>query len=403
MKVLLLSTWGEACGIAGYAAHLAAELRRGGTTVDVFAVERERQRYMTRIERRAHFETFLRRARDYDVVHIQHEFGFFGVSPFESLRLTSRMLGTLRRRRTPTFVTFHSVPPEMRRDRAAPRLHWRQRARRTAAQVAWNWCVARHFRPGGSLHAVVHSQLGRRVLHESGVALARIDVVPHGVTPIPVDAHRQQARRMLGIADDTFLVVQTGFLSWYKGADIALKAFGKLAQDSAPVRLALVGGPHPHAHGDDGFADIVRRARRLGNVTITGYVEADEVARYLAAADLCVAPYRDVGLLSSAALAGALGAGAPIIASRIDAFREIAHFHGCLELVPVDSPEALAFAIERMRRSPSALAALRERANQYRAAHGWERVAAAQRALYAAACPAATPGAHAAAPKPSAQ
>jgi glycosyltransferase involved in cell wall biosynthesis len=381
MKLLMLTTWEECCGIAWYAAHLVAALRRAGVDVEIHPIGREGQSFLTADERRRHFDRFLARAAGADAVHVQHEFGFFGLTWREQLMTSSRVLGALARRGKPAFVTFHTVPREARGDAGAHDA----RARLHRAKVRWQWkrFVARHFREGAALRAVIHGPLARRVLHESGVPLAQIDVVPHGVHLLSTHVERSAARHALGYDDASFVVVLSGFLSSYKGPDIAVAAQRLLARESRDFALALVGGPHPHAAGDDGFGALVAKAGATAATRVTGFVTADEMTRYQAAADLVIAPYREVGLLSSAALAAALGAGKAVVASRIEAFREIAHYHDCLALVPPDSPGALALRIAELRRRPDERAALAARAGAYAQAHTWDRVAALQRALYA--------------------
>src|SRR5690349_4349833 len=77
MKVTQVSTWDTACGIAHYTSFLRDALEAQGVEVDVLTVDRDELRYLPRRELLDHFDALATRLPDSDVVHIQHEFGFY--------------------------------------------------------------------------------------------------------------------------------------------------------------------------------------------------------------------------------------------------------------------------------------------------------------------------------------
>lgn len=380
LRVLFISTWDEVCGIATYSANLVGELRRAGNEVDVFALDRAGQVYMTRHERRLHMLRCVEAARDADVVHVQHEFGLFGLSPAESLRLTSLLLAGLRRLRKPVIVTFHSLPPSRSlatsRSRAGS---WRERARMLLARGGWLAFVARHFWGRGRLRAVVHSALARRLLGESGVPLARVDIIAHGVPPRRSGVDRAEARRILGYDDDTILLSQFGFVSAYKGVDSALDALDRLPHN---YRVAIVGGRHPASRDDPSFDNALAALRHTQRARVTGWVDLRTLELYHAATDICIAPYREAGLLASGAITWALRSGKPTIATRIAAFVELAHVAHCVHLIAEDAPDELAFAAQAIVAQPELGVALTRAAAAYCDDNSWERVAARHAEVY---------------------
>ncbi len=379
-RVLVVSSWEETCGIATYSSNLVAELRRAGADVDVFALDRAGQVYMTRRERRVHLLRCIEQARSADIVHVQHEFGLFGLTPVESLRLTSRLLSQLRALRKPSIVTFHSLPPSPSGTMAPPKPRSRrERTRMLLARTAWRWFVVRHFIGRGILRALVHTPLARRLLNESGVPLGRIDVIAHGVAPRQPAIGRDEARRRLGYEDNVVLLSLFGFVSSYKGVDTALEALDRLPDN---YRVAVVGGRHPASKGDPSFDDALSALRFRQRVRVTGWVDLPTLDLYHAATDICIAPYRETGLLASGAITWALSSGKPTVATRIAAFVELAHMSRCVYLVAQDSPDELAFAAQAIAGSPELSRMLTDASRLYCADNSWARVAQRHLELY---------------------
>ncbi|MEL6322157.1 MAG: hypothetical protein AAFQ57_16150, partial [Cyanobacteria bacterium J06626_14] len=111
MRVLHLSTWKEMCGIAGYASDLVQELDALGIENEVFPINRRDMQYMSLEEINRHFDAFCDKAEGFEIVHIQHEHGFFcGPHPFRnSVFIFGKILERLRKSRVKhIIVTFHT-------------------------------------------------------------------------------------------------------------------------------------------------------------------------------------------------------------------------------------------------------------------------------------------------------
>jgi glycosyltransferase involved in cell wall biosynthesis len=115
MRIALISTWGAPCGISVYSSDVFRELARRGHTVHVLAadesmpVEAPAEITYTRAWRLGHAPSWrlaleLVRCRP-DVIHVQHEIGFF--SPTPNWR---EWLDCLNSVGVPVVVTYHSVP-----------------------------------------------------------------------------------------------------------------------------------------------------------------------------------------------------------------------------------------------------------------------------------------------------
>jgi len=215
--------------------------------------------------------------------------------------------------------------------------------------------------------------------HGQRVPLARVDVIAHSVPPRGAGVDRAQARRILGYDDDTILLSLFGFVSAHKGVDSALEALDRLPHN---YRLAVVGGRHPASRDDPSFDNALAALRYTQRARVTGWVDLQTLELYHAATDICIAPYREAGLLASGAITWALCSGKPTIATRIAAFVELAHVAHCLYLVAEDSPDELAFAAQAIVAQPELSAELTRSAAEYCRDNSWERAAARHLDVY---------------------
>jgi glycosyltransferase involved in cell wall biosynthesis len=372
-SVLFISTWQTQCGIATYTAGLRKGLEELGVECDVRPINRRELAYLTRSELHDHFEEMARSAADHDVVHIQHELGFFqGPYGYQvSTNVFGHLLACLRGRAA-VVVTFHSHPvvPTWRG------LPWQKAVRQTAAHLPWRNRVAREFNRGGAI-AVAPSRVLRRTLIDSGISADRVIHIPQGSPPFNRVGSRDQAaaKAELGYRPDDRVVLLFGFVTTHKGHHVALDALAALP---ARYHLAMVGGPHPLSN--DGYYEELLTAlshqREVARrVRLTGYVPHDEVLTYFAAADVCVLPYLEHGLATSAAAVWALTSARPVIGTKIPALVEIEEEGECLRLVTPRAARELAAAIVEVDRDEQVSKTLVSNAAAYCERTAWPVIA----------------------------
>lgn len=172
----------------------------------------------------------------------------------------------------------------------------------------------------------------------------RIKIIPCSVSMKHFGCISQaQARRQLGIAEDSRLILYVGRFAPRKGIETLLHACSQLSQ---PFQLYLVGGSRPDA------ADALEHQRLgalvqeldLEAVTVfTGRVPRHQLPAYYAAANVCVVPseYEPFGLVAIEAMA----TGTPVIASDVGGLRHTVVPQRTGLLVPPRDPAALATAI----------------------------------------------------------
>ena len=262
--------------------------------------------------------------RPADVLHVQW---------LAAPQLDARFL----RSRAPLVFTAHDLLP-----------------RRTAGKVElWRRLLGRFER------VVVHSERGREMLAELGVAAERLRVIPHPV--FPSDPPRR---------DDGRTVLALGMIRPYKGLGDAIEAVRR----ADGTRLLVAGEPLEPV-------EPYRAAAGEGAEWRLRYLSAGEVDDALGESTLAVFPYRPE-IDQSGALLRALGAGVPAVAYDVAGLAEPVRRFGAGRVVPAGDVEALAAAIAELIGDEAALAEAREGARRAREELTWEAAAAAHLELY---------------------
>lgn len=135
----------------------------------------------------------------------------------------------------------------------------------------------------------------------------------------PVIGNRENARKELGLNDNTLMVMCTANFNHVKGLDILVEAIARLKHMNAleHVMFYVVGQPDK---------DRVEMQKQIEELGISEYIQlegiSNQIPKYLTAADIYVQPSRNEGL--PLALMEACSAGLPIVASRIGGIPEVA-------------------------------------------------------------------------------
>jgi glycosyltransferase involved in cell wall biosynthesis len=221
-----------------------------------------------------------------------------------------------------------------------------------------------------------------------GADAARSEVVPYGVDANrfrPSPSLRENVRQRLGIHHEA-LVVAVGRLVRKKGFEYLVEAAGQLAAQGEGLHLLIAGA------GDleEELRERAAAAGLRGRVILPGTVRHQEVAGFLAAADVVVVPSvrDDAGNVDGLpnVLLEALASGTPVIATAAGGMGAAIVDGDTGLIVPERDAGALARALRQLLSSPDRRSAIgaRARADVCRR-FGWDRVAARFEAAYEAA------------------
>jgi glycosyltransferase involved in cell wall biosynthesis len=364
------TSWQTRCGIAAYTASLVGELRRLGVVVDVVPVP-----YTDRDPARA-AET-VARLNEADLVHVQHEYTFWGgIAP-----MASSLPAYYRQLRPPRVVTAHTVftAAELLRLDTERRPRQRLAKRLLAAYPPYR----RHLEAAPFLGAeavVVHTEAARDRMIARGVRAARVHVLPAGIpsaaTAEPDSVARfQREHRLAGRKVMTIF----GYVNPDKGYEVALEALAKMPE---AVKLVIAGGPR--VEQEQPYLDTLERGIEeqglAERVAITGYLEDAEVAAAMAATDLVLVPHTAAN--GSYSVMVALSHGKPVLASDLACFQEIAEQSACVELFTAGDETALAERAGFLLASAGTRSRMADAARQLAAERGWVEVARRTLAIY---------------------
>ena len=299
------------CGIATFTTHLADALATALPEVDSFVLAMNdagrRHSYPSRVR----FEIAqgdlgsYRRAADFlnvnhvDVLSVQHEYGIFGG------KAGAHVIALLRELRMPIVTTLHTVL-------SAP----------NPAQRAVIDELARV-----SARLVVMSASGADLLRRvHGISADQIDLIPHGIPHVPVDA---ASKDRLGV-DGKTVILTFGLLSRDKGIEHVIDALPAILAVHPDVVYIVLGATHPHVvehEGESYRLMLEARGEQLGvaasMVFHNRFVSQDELTEFLSATDIYITPYLQPEQITSGTLAYAVGAGKAVISTPYIYAREL--------------------------------------------------------------------------------
>ncbi|MFI2262304.1 glycosyltransferase family 4 protein [Streptomyces tubercidicus] len=160
-----------------------------------------------------------------------------------------------------------------------------------------------------------------------------------------------------------------------KGLPVLMKALPTILAEVPDARLLVAG------RGDEAEAVAELPAELRSRVEFLGMVSDEDKARLLRSVDLYVAPNTG-GESFGIILVEALSAGAPVLASDLDAFAQVLDQGEAGELFTNEDTKALAAAAVRLLGDPARLAELRERGARHVRRFDWSTVGADILAVY---------------------
>ncbi|MGH8001399.1 MAG: glycosyltransferase, partial [Brasilonema sp.] len=389
----------EVCGIANYTNNLIKHLDQHDIYNQVYPINRLEQKYLSLQEIDQYFSSFCQEAKNFDLVHIQHEYGFFhGSHPFgKSIDIFHEILKKLEKQKKKVIVSFHTDPIFVKPIYTVLLQRNKDGISQSLNSLKWKLKIAPFFQKNQHrFTALVHTKRSRLEFLKSGFSSDAIKILKHGVTKRDNDHLLNQPTEInkakLNLPPDSKLLSIFGFVSHYKGYRVAIEALNYLPDN---YYLAVIGGVHPSA-GYDPTLDQILKVVELqqipqpgsslflklkdnikDRVVITGFVDFDRLNLFQGATDICLAPYIDSSLSASGALTWSLTSGKPIIASKIPAFQELNEEADCLALATINAPNELAWQILNLAGDAQLSEHLVRNALNYAEENSWENISSA--------------------------
>lgn len=371
MKVAMLATTGDRCGIAAYSRALVGALRDlPDVDIEVIPIsegKQPREHYVAQAERFNSAEV--------DVVHIQHEHSFWGsIMPGGSAYWDLRYLI-----QKPVVLTAHTTytAAEMLKVKIERRPHkW------LGKQILLRnhgWVDSVEIAPFTTAITIVHTDAARKALIARGAKPGYVHIVPTGIpAPFPAPTGGQVFRGKFHLERRRLLTI-FGYIAPNKGYELALGALAGLPQD---VTLVVAGGAR-NVDMEPYLAQLEAAIRAAGlenRVLITGYLSDTDAAEAMEAAEIVLVPHTQATGSYSVTLP--LTHGRPILASNLDCFREISERIDCIELFPAGDLDAYRTRLESLLNDPGRRDTLASNAKKYAARFSWPKVAALTRSVY---------------------
>jgi glycosyltransferase involved in cell wall biosynthesis len=215
-------------------------------------------------------------------------------------------------------------------------------------------------------------ELKSMLVEHRGLCPERIEVVGLGVDHAlfrPMD--QQSARKSLQICPDAIVLLYVGGMDEYHDLEPLIEALGAISRTS--VELHLVGDGEYRARCEE----KARHARV--NARFHGHVLHSMVPQYIAAADLCIAPYRTTAfhnglfLFSTLKIPEYMACGRPVVSVPSGAVEKLIKDQVSGFLFPNEISSWVTFL--RTMPSREQLACMREAAAQAVESLGWEKTA----------------------------
>ena len=289
-----------------------------------------------------------------DLVCLQHEYGIYGGSAGRHI------LALLRKLKMPLVTTLHTV---LREPDANQRFVLEEIAQLSDRMIVMSDFAAELLR---DIYAVPGD---------------KIDVIPHGVPDMPF-MDPNYFKDQFGTEGKSVLLT-FGLLSPNKGIENVIRALPAILTRHPNVVYIVSGVTHPHIRRREGERyreELQELAAQLGVsdhlIFNNRFVSTEELVEHVGAADIYITPYRQETQIVSGTLAIALGAGKAIISTPYWHAKELlAEKRGVI--VPFDSPDAIAEAVNTLLDNDAQRHAMRKRAYLYSRSTTWPKTARA--------------------------
>jgi len=192
---------------------------------------------------------------------------------------------------------------------------------------------------------IVHSDfIKNKIIQNFSINSNKINVIPHGnfdyyIKPNEITYEDSRKNFSLDISDNVMLFF--GFIRPYKGLDLLLEAFEKAAEKDFKLKLIIAGNV---IEGRESLIEEIARNKFSSRIhTILSFVPNEEVAKYFAAADVVVLPYKNID--HSGIIHLAYSFSKAVLATNVGDFNEVIEDGKSGKILNNNNPDEFADAI----------------------------------------------------------
>jgi glycosyltransferase involved in cell wall biosynthesis len=318
LEINLVTSWNEQCGIATYSAFLAEELQK---KVKLYIASLPNKNAINPCFKILGYSV----GSSHDLVHVQFEYGLF-----PSLKLGKKTLTSF------SALSFY-FGLAMGNRRVVTTIHEPRKAALAGVRSGYfytNLLDKVIFAVSDMI--IVHTRESKQLMKTVyGVEESKLRILPHGSYQKPNFKNKDECKHRLNL-QNRIVVTILGFVTPKKGHDLVIPLLPNLDRN---VQLVIAGGPQNAQ--DEQYIGKLKKLTEQNHcedrVTFTGYLP--DFTDVLNATDMALLPYRNV--TDSGVLHLLTAYGVPIIASDLEAFREVYDEYGCLILFKSGDPKDL--------------------------------------------------------------
>lgn len=286
------------------------------------------------------------------IVHVQHEYGLYGPKSLWSWLFFVCLYISTRVTRTPVVTTFHSAwteetvgPPLIPLKRLYVKLNNRMLNAVTDYSLFLSENCEQEF--------------------NNSVDVGRARKIEHGVQQRDTP-DKEIARDRFGYSMTDTVVAVPGYVRYEKGTD-RVPAIAGVRDD---WEFLVAGG----GQGPDDESELAQEVAEESpdNVTVTGWLDEDDLDRAFAAADAITLPYREV--TQSGIFNLAVSHRTPVVGSDVEYFYNLREKYRCVLTGDPERPEHFAAEIQRVIRDDDVRNELLTGMNDYEKAHSADSV-----------------------------
>lgn len=371
MRLAFISTYlPQRCGIATYTSYLVDALLQVEPHVRIkviaenlaSAVETDRLTVLPVWSRKEDYvPTILEHLEDVDCLHIQHEYSIYGFDD-RLPRLLDSVPADIKK-----ILTIHCIRPAQFSERAAIDENFAYTIAKRADRI------------------ILHLEAQKAILVRLGIEANKICIIPHGT--LITDEDKLNSREKFNLPKDAKIVLMFGFVKPHKCYEVAIKALTHILKKRRDVYIFIAGTVAPTASEREKqyveyIRDMIDKLDVTDNVIFPNRFFPDEDVPYLmGASDIVLFHYYEEDRSSSGAFHLAIGAGKPIIATRIPKFEELKNISDELLILPYNS-EGLAQVILRLLEDDTFRDYVINKTYEYRERTSWKAVAKQHMEVY---------------------